>query len=153
GGAGRRDGRARADPARRPRADQGALDGDRAPPAPPRPPGGAGGLTARAAAPAPARRHRRGRHRVDPLRPEVDAVRAGGASDPGASVSSMPPLRPGNRLFYALDLPRPARRRLAALGRERAAMVEGRPVPEENLHLTLQFLGRVEVDLGSSLAG
>ena len=61
-------------------------------------------------------------------------------------------LRPANRLFYALDLPEAARRRLSALARERAARVEGRPVPEGNLHLTLRFLGRVEVEQGSRLA-
>lgn len=61
-------------------------------------------------------------------------------------------LRPDNRLFLALDLPDQARGLLATLARERAAQVEGRPVPEGNLHLTLRFLGRVGVEQGSSLA-
>lgn len=60
-------------------------------------------------------------------------------------------LRPDNRLFVALDLPTASRRALAALGRDRAARVEGRAVPEASLHLTLRFLGRVGVERGSRL--
>lgn len=44
------------------------------------------------------------------------------------------------RAFVALDLPEPMRR---ALTRLQAGLTVGRPVPEENLHLTLAFLDEV----------
>jgi 2'-5' RNA ligase len=64
---------------------------------------------------------------------------------------SATPLRPDNRLFVALDLPPDARRALAERGREMAAELGGRAVPEANLHLTLAFLGRVAPERGPAL--
>ncbi len=53
-------------------------------------------------------------------------------------------LRPANRLFVALDLPREVRRRLGEAGAAAAAAAPGgRAVPPANLHVTLDFLGRV----------
>lgn len=56
----------------------------------------------------------------------------------------------GARLFVAVDLPEDVRDELAHWGRAAAgAVLEGRPVTRENLHLTLCFLGSVAVgDLG-----
>jgi 2'-5' RNA ligase len=48
---------------------------------------------------------------------------------------------PRARLFVALDIPASARDALGAWGREALADPALRPVPAENLHLTLAFLG------------
>src|SRR5512142_2142787 len=45
------------------------------------------------------------------------------------------------RAFYALVPPTPLRATLAELGRERARRLHGRPVPADNIHLTLAFVG------------
>jgi RNA 2',3'-cyclic 3'-phosphodiesterase len=51
------------------------------------------------------------------------------------------------RLFAALELPAPVRRRLAAFGREAAARDSGlRATREDALHLTLAFLGHRALD-------
>ncbi|HVO55375.1 MAG TPA: RNA 2',3'-cyclic phosphodiesterase [Solirubrobacterales bacterium] len=44
-------------------------------------------------------------------------------------------------MFVALDLPQPVREGVAAWGREELADPALRPVPPENLHITLAFLG------------
>ena len=46
---------------------------------------------------------------------------------------------PRHRLFFALDPPPTVRRRIAAL--QAGLDVEGRPVPAQNFHVTLAFLG------------
>ncbi|MDX1514676.1 MAG: RNA 2',3'-cyclic phosphodiesterase [Gammaproteobacteria bacterium] len=51
--------------------------------------------------------------------------------------------QPAGRLFFALWPDGETRRRLAELV-PRGARRQGRPVPAENLHLTLVFLGRAE---------
>jgi RNA 2',3'-cyclic 3'-phosphodiesterase len=61
------------------------------------------------------------------------------------------PLRPGNRLFAALDLPEDVRARLAATGARVAGELGGRAVGAERLHLTLHFLGRVPPECGPDL--
>ena len=61
-------------------------------------------------------------------------------------------LRPANRLFVAADLPGPAREALARIGAGLAARVGGRAVPAANLHVTLDFLGRVPPEAGPELA-
>ncbi|MEW6424661.1 MAG: RNA 2',3'-cyclic phosphodiesterase [Bacillota bacterium] len=49
------------------------------------------------------------------------------------------------RLFWAVNLPPPLKRRLASLQEKlMSANADARWVEEENLHLTLQFLGNVE---------
>jgi RNA 2',3'-cyclic 3'-phosphodiesterase len=48
---------------------------------------------------------------------------------------------PRVRLFVALDLPDEVKRGITAWGREALADPALRPVPEENLHITLAFLG------------
>ena len=53
-------------------------------------------------------------------------------------------LRPNNRLFVALDLPDDLRQELAARGQALEAAVGGRAVPAANLHVTLDFLGRID---------
>lgn len=45
------------------------------------------------------------------------------------------------RVFYALVPPSAIRAALAELGREHARRLHGRPVPAENIHLTLAFVG------------
>lgn len=50
------------------------------------------------------------------------------------------------RLFFALWPDDPVRRALADLARESLPRKRGRPVPVENLHLTLVFLGSVDAD-------
>jgi 2'-5' RNA ligase len=64
------------------------------------------------------------------------------------------------RLFFALWPDALSRARLAGIARELARRVEGRAVPETNIHLTLAFLGEVEaarldavLDAGASLGG
>lgn len=64
----------------------------------------------------------------------------------------MSPLRPGNRLFAALDLPDEARTLLAGAAAAVADAVGGRAVPAERLHVTLRFLGRVPPESGEPLA-
>jgi RNA 2',3'-cyclic 3'-phosphodiesterase len=61
-------------------------------------------------------------------------------------------LRPANRLFVAADLPRPAREALARIGAGLAARLGGRAVPAANLHVTLDFLGRVPPEAARELA-
>ena len=56
---------------------------------------------------------------------------------------TLPP-RPANRLFVAAALPADARARLAGSAAEVAAASGGRPVAPESLHVTLDFIGRVE---------
>lgn len=51
---------------------------------------------------------------------------------------------PFKRLFFALDCP-PAQKRAIAQWRSALRLRSGRPVPGENLHLTLLFLGAVDV--------
>jgi len=74
----------------------------------------------------------------------------------GASVRGMttPPvlLRPANRLFVAGVLPEAARAALVGVGAGLRARHGGRVVPAANLHLTLDFLGRVPPELGPVLA-
>ena len=45
------------------------------------------------------------------------------------------------RAFFALVPPSEMRAALAELGRDRARRLHGRPVPAENIHLTLAFVG------------
>ncbi|MGE5170003.1 MAG: RNA 2',3'-cyclic phosphodiesterase [Rudaea sp.] len=45
------------------------------------------------------------------------------------------------RVFFALVPPAELRDALAELGRERARRLHGRPVPADNIHLTLAFVG------------
>jgi RNA 2',3'-cyclic 3'-phosphodiesterase len=52
-------------------------------------------------------------------------------------------VRPNNRLFVALDLPDDLRQALAARGQALERAHGGRAVPAANLHVTLDFLGRV----------
>jgi 2'-5' RNA ligase len=61
-------------------------------------------------------------------------------------------LRAANRLFVAADLPPPARAALAATGAALAERMGGRAVPEANLHVTLDFLGRVDPEAGPRVA-
>jgi 2'-5' RNA ligase len=56
---------------------------------------------------------------------------------------TLPP-RSANRLFAAADLPVDARSRLAGSAAEVAAGSGGRPVAPESLHVTLDFIGRVD---------
>ncbi|MDB5994322.1 MAG: 2,5 ligase [Pseudomonas sp.] len=51
---------------------------------------------------------------------------------------------PVKRLFFALDCP-PAQRKAIAQWRSALELRSGRPVPAENFHLTLLFLGAVGV--------
>lgn len=70
-------------------------------------------------------------------------MRATGASPP-RSVGGMSKERlksPRARMFVALDLPDAVRAAIAAWGREELADPALRPVPAENLHVTLAFLG------------
>ena len=48
-----------------------------------------------------------------------------------------------SRLFFALWPDEAARQTLGALSRDVALVAEGKPVPEEKIHLTLAFLGEV----------
>jgi 2'-5' RNA ligase len=54
------------------------------------------------------------------------------------------PLRPANRLFVAADLPAEVRARLAATAAEVAQACGGRAVAGAGLHVTLDFIGRVD---------
>lgn len=54
------------------------------------------------------------------------------------------------RAFVALDLPEAA---LEAITRLQAGLAVGRVVPEENLHLTLAFLGDISEPQAADLAG
>ncbi|MNF86982.1 2'-5'-RNA ligase [compost metagenome] len=49
---------------------------------------------------------------------------------------------PFKRLFFALDCP-PAQRKAIAQWRSALQLRSGRPVPAENFHLTLKFLGSI----------
>lgn len=51
------------------------------------------------------------------------------------------------RVFYALRLPTELRPAAGALARSVAREAGGRPVPEENLHLTLVFVGDVATEV------
>jgi 2'-5' RNA ligase len=62
----------------------------------------------------------------------------------------MLPLRPGNRLFVALDLPPGLRDALADMGGNLAGG-DARRIPRDNLHLTLAFLGAVAIEDGPGL--
>ena len=64
---------------------------------------------------------------------------------------TLPP-RPANRLFAAADLPADVRARLAGSAAEVAARSGGRPVAPESLHVTLDFIGRVEPSRWPALA-
>ena len=55
------------------------------------------------------------------------------------------------RLFFAIWPDAAARERLAALAVEVAAVAQGKPVPAENLHLTLAFLGEVAPERAEAL--
>jgi RNA 2',3'-cyclic 3'-phosphodiesterase len=50
------------------------------------------------------------------------------------------------RLFFALVPPRDIRERIAQLALDVARAARGRPVPEDNVHATVAFLGQVEPD-------
>ncbi|GKY88666.1 RNA 2',3'-cyclic phosphodiesterase [Sinisalibacter aestuarii] len=54
------------------------------------------------------------------------------------------------RAFLALDLPEAA---LAPIARLQAGLVVGKPVPEDNLHLTLAFLGDINDMQAAEIAG
>jgi RNA 2',3'-cyclic 3'-phosphodiesterase len=60
-------------------------------------------------------------------------------------------LRPANRLFVAAELPGAARESLARIGGDLATRMGGRAVPAANLHVTLDFLGRVPPEAGPEL--
>ena len=53
---------------------------------------------------------------------------------------------PSKRLFFALDCP-PAQRKAIALWRSELGLRTGKPVPADNFHLTLLFLGAVPLAL------
>jgi 2'-5' RNA ligase len=57
------------------------------------------------------------------------------------------------RLFIAVDLPTPIHQEILGLGQ---SIPGSRPVPEEQLHLTLKFIGEVDgamaLDIGEALA-
>ena len=55
------------------------------------------------------------------------------------------------RLFFALNPPADVRRQVDRV-RLQVGLVDARPVPVENLHITLAFLGRVENERLESLA-
>ncbi len=64
--------------------------------------------------------------------------------------------RERQRVFLALRPPGPLRSALAAVGRRQARAGGGRPVPAENIHLTLAFLGSLrppQVEAVRRLAG
>jgi 2'-5' RNA ligase len=56
------------------------------------------------------------------------------------------------RLFFALNPPADVRRQVDRV-RLKVGPVDARPVPAENLHITLAFLGRIENERLESLAG
>lgn len=53
------------------------------------------------------------------------------------------------RLFIAIDLPRPISQAVAGLA---VGIPSARPVPEDQFHLTLKFIGEVNEDLGEDIA-
>ena len=64
------------------------------------------------------------------------------------------------RVFYALVLPPDLRLPIGDIARSTARRVHGRPVPAENLHLTLAFVGEIAssrlptlIDVGARLQG
>ena len=64
------------------------------------------------------------------------------------------------RVFYALVLSPALRPPLGDIARDTARRVHGRPVPAENLHLTLAFIGEIArsrlptlIDVGAALQG
>lgn len=64
------------------------------------------------------------------------------------------------RVFYALVLPPELRPPIGTIARATARRVHGRPVPAENLHLTLAFIGEIAtsrlptlLEVGAALRG
>lgn len=64
------------------------------------------------------------------------------------------------RVFYALVLPPELRPPIGEIARSTARRVHGRPVPAENLHLTLAFIGEIArsrlpalIDVGAAVRG
>jgi len=55
--------------------------------------------------------------------------------------SMAPSAEPTARVFFALVPPAEVRQRLGDLARETARRAHGRPVPSENMHVTLAFIG------------
>jgi 2'-5' RNA ligase len=66
------------------------------------------------------------------------------AEVPGMNYQSREPAEPCKRLFFALPCA-PAQRRAIAQWRRALELRSGRPVPAENFHLTLIFLGAIAV--------
>ncbi|MGE5667670.1 MAG: RNA 2',3'-cyclic phosphodiesterase [Betaproteobacteria bacterium] len=64
------------------------------------------------------------------------------------------------RVFYALVLPPELRPAIGEIARSTARRVHGRPVPPDNLHLTLAFIGEIArsrlpalIDVGAGVRG
>jgi len=79
------------------------------------------------------------------MRPAGDPGGAAAGPQNGAGDGSL-------RLFFAVVPDAGARAALAALARDVAQAVRGRPPPAENLHLTLAFLGQVSAARRAALA-
>ncbi|HHB13073.1 MAG TPA: RNA 2',3'-cyclic phosphodiesterase, partial [Chromatiales bacterium] len=80
-------------------------------------------------------------------RPAVPMTNAESRSGPGQASEKGPQRR---RLFFALWPPAAVRVRMARVGR-RLPRRRGRPVPMENLHLTLAFVGPVDEETARCL--